>query len=152
MQGKATIAGHPIHPMLIPLPIGLFVGAIVCDIILGFTGNPFWAQVSVVLIGFGIVGALLAAVFGFVDYFTAPMPADAKATATTHMLLNLLAVVVFAAAFWIRLGNNVSTAGIALTVIGVLVLAVGGYLGGHLSFHFGVGVEADALARSNGLR
>jgi uncharacterized membrane protein len=152
MQGKATIGGHPIHPMLIPFPIGFFVGALVCDIILAFTGNPFWPQVSVVLIGFGIVGALLAALFGFIDYATASMPADAKATATRHMTLNLLGVAVFVVAFWLRLGNNVSSAGIVLTIIGVLVLAVGGYLGGHLAYHFGVGVEERSGGRPTSVR
>lgn len=144
MQGKATIAGHPIHPMLVTLPIGFFVGALVCDIILGFTHNPFWPSVSVVLIGFGIVAALLAALFGFTDYLTAPMPADAKATATRHMIFNLIAVVVFAVAFWLRWSDNVSTIGIVLTVVGVLILAVSGWLGGHLSYHYGVGVERSA--------
>jgi uncharacterized membrane protein len=144
MQGKATIAGHPIHPMLVSLPIGFFVGALVCDILLAITHNPLWPQISVVLIGFGIVGALLAALFGFVDYFTAPMPVDAKATATRHMILNLLGVVIFAIAFWLRWNDNVSSAGIILTVVGVLVLAVSGWLGGHLAYHYGVGVERSA--------
>lgn len=147
MQGKATIGGHPIHPMLVPLPIGFFVGALICDIILAFTHNPFWPQMSVVLLGFGIVGALLAALFGFVDYGTAPMSAEAKTTATRHMVLNLLAVVIFAVAFWLRLGDNVSTIGIILTVVGVVVLGVSGYLGGHLAYHFGVGVEQSTAER-----
>lgn len=141
MQGKATIAGHPIHPMLVSLPIGFFVGALACDIILAVTHDPFWPTVSVVLLGFGIVGALLAALFGFIDYATAPMPAEAKATATRHMVLNLLSVVIFAIAFWLRLGDDVSTTGIILTVVGVLVLAVSGWLGGHLAYHYGIGAE-----------
>ncbi len=144
MQGKATFGGHPIHPMLVPLPIGLFVGALVCDIILAFTHNPFWPQVSVVMIGFGIVGALLAALFGFIDYATAPMSAEAKATGTRHMALNLAAVLVFVIAFWLRLGDDVSATGIVLTVVGVLLLAVSGWLGGHLAYHYGVGVEPGA--------
>lgn len=152
MQGKATVAGHPIHPMLVTLPIGFFVGALVCDVILAFTHNPFWPQLSVVLIGFGVVGALLAALFGFVDYLTAPMPAAAKATATRHMVLNLLAVVIFAVAFWLRWGDNVSTTGIVLTVFGVLVLAVSGWLGGHLSYHYGVGVDDTTAERSARVR
>ena len=144
MQGKATLAGHPIHPMLVTLPIGFFVGALVCDIILGFTHNPFWPSVSVVLIGFGVIGALLAALFGFIDYATAPMSAEAKSTATRHMVLNLLAVVIFIVAFWLRWSDNVSSVGIVLTVIGVLVLAVSGWLGGHLAYHYGVGAEPSA--------
>jgi uncharacterized membrane protein len=148
MQGKATIGGHPIHPMLIPFPIGFFTGALVCDVILWFTHNPFWPQVSVVLIGFGIVGALLAAVFGFIDYGTAPMSDAAKSTATRHMVLNLLTVVIFAVALWLRWNDNVSTAGIVLTVIGVIVLGVSGYLGGHLAYHYGVGVDQRSAERT----
>ena len=145
MQGKATIMGHPIHPMLIPFPIGFFVGALVCDIISIWSNAPFWPTMSVALIGFGIIGALLAAVFGFLDYFTAPMSADAKRTATTHMLLNLISVVVFAIAFFVRYEKPPSTAGYALTVIGVIILAITGSLGGHLSYHFGVGVSDDTV-------
>lgn len=152
MQGKATIAGHPIHPMLVALPIGFFIGALVCDIVLGFTHNAFWPQMSVVLIGFGVVGALLAAVFGFIDYLTAPMSDAAKATATRHMVLNLIVVVIFAVALWLRWSDNVSAVGIILTVIGVLILAVSGWLGGHLSYHYGVGAEGTTMERATAVR
>ena len=145
MQGKATIFGHPIHPMLIPFPIGFFVGALVSDIIFAFTHGPVWPTLSVILIGFGVISALLAAVFGFVDYFTARMSEGAKKVATTHMLLNLLAVVLFAIAFFVRYDKPPSVAGYVLTVIGVLILAVTGSLGGHLSYHYGVGVDDAAV-------
>src|SRR5438105_4679083 len=105
MQGKATIAGHPIHPMLVGFPIGFFGGVLVSDVISIFRDTPFWSHVAMWLIAFGVIGALLAAIFGFTDYFTAPMPAAAKRTATTHMVLNLTVVVLFIAAFWIRYGN-----------------------------------------------
>jgi uncharacterized membrane protein len=141
VQGKATIAGHPLHPMLVAVPIGCFIGALTCDIILAFTHDPFWPAISVVLIGFGIVGALVAALFGFIDYFSAPVSAPAKSTATYHMIVNLVAVVVFVAAFFLRRADNLSTAGISLTVLGVVILGAGGWLGGHLSYHFGIGVD-----------
>jgi len=147
MQGKATLVGHPIHPMMVPLPIGFYVGALICDVIRAFTHNPFWPQVSVVLIGFGIVGALLAALFGFIDYGTTPMSATAKATTTRHMVIVLLASAIFAVAFWLRLSDNVSTVGIILTALGVIVLGVGGYLGGHLAYHFGIGVDQRTAER-----
>jgi uncharacterized membrane protein len=86
MQGKATLADHPIHPMLVGFPIGFFGAVLVSDVI-SIWGNPaFWPHVSTWLIAFGVVGALLAALFGFVDYFTAPMSRAVKRTATTHMV------------------------------------------------------------------
>jgi uncharacterized membrane protein len=140
MQGKATVNGHPIHPMLIPFPIAFFVGALLCDIISHWGDPIFWPRMAVVLIGLGIIGALLAAIFGFTDYFTAPLSDAAKKTATTHMVLNLITVVIFAIAFYVRLGNTTATLGYVLEVIGVIVLAVSGYLGGQMVFQGGIGV------------
>jgi uncharacterized membrane protein len=148
MQGKATFGGHPIHPILTPYPIAFFTGALICDVISIFSGSVLWPKMSVVLIGFGIVGALLAAVFGFVDYLTAPMSVDAKKTATTHMLVNLTTIVIFIAAFFVRFIGGPPVLGYVLTVGGNIVLLVGGYLGGHLAYHYGVGVNADVAPPS----
>ena len=154
MQGKATVLGHPIHPMLIPFPIAFFVGALVCDIISAFNPAPLWPSMSVILIGFGIIGALLAAVFGFTDYVTIPMSANAKKTATSHLVLNLLVVAIFVAAFLVRYHHSPTTAGYALTVMGVIVLGVSGALGGHLSYHYRMGVREpeEAITRSSASR
>jgi len=141
MQGKATFLGHPIHPMLVPFPIAFFVGALISDIISHWGDPIFWPRMSVVLIGLGIVGALLAAVFGFIDYLTAPLSEGAKKTATTHLTLNLIVVVIFVIAFFVRFGDATSTIGYVLTVLGVLVLFVSGYLGGKLVFEGGVGMK-----------
>lgn len=144
MQGKATIGGHPIHPMLIPFPIAFFVGALISDIISHWGDPVFWPRMSVVLIGLGILGALVAALFGFIDFATAPLSEGAKKTATTHMALNLVVVAIFAVAFYVRLGDATSVAGYALTVLGVVILAVAGYLGGKLVFEGGVGMKDSA--------
>ena len=133
--------GHPIHPSLVAFPIGFFVGALVSDIISRWGDPAFWPRMSVVLIGFGIVSALVAAVFGFVDLFTAPMPNEARTTGYTHMTLNLIMVVVFIAAFFVRMTNATSVTGYVLTVIGVLIMLGAANLGGHLAYHFKVGVE-----------
>src|SRR5579872_4951450 len=109
MQGKATFAGHPIHPMFVAFPIGFFTGAVISDIIT-FLGHPdFWPRMSVALITFGIIAALVAALFGFIDYFTAPMSPPVKKTATTHMILNLLVVVIYIVALTVRWSNPIST-------------------------------------------
>src|SRR3982750_895204 len=64
----ASIAGHPIHPMLIPFPIAFLVGALVSDLAFLATGNPFWAQASMWLIGAALVMGALAALAGLTDF------------------------------------------------------------------------------------
>lgn len=134
MQGKATLAGHPIHPMLVGFPIGFFGAVLVSDVISIWGSPAFWPRVAMWLIAFGVIGALVAAVFGFVDYLTAPMSAAVKRTATTHLILNLAVVALYIAAFFVRYANPISTLGYVLTYVGLATLAVSGWYGGHLVY------------------
>jgi len=134
MQGKATILGHPIHPMLVSFPIGLFGGALVSDVISIWGDKTFWPQLSLWLIAFGIVAALLAAVFGFIDYLTAPMPPATKRIATAHMVLNLVVVAFYIAAFAVRYAAPVSLLGYVLTYVALGTLVASGWYGGHLVY------------------
>ena len=144
MQGKATVAGHPLHPMLVTFPIGCFVAAVVCDIISIWAGPVFWAEMSTWLLLFGVLGALLAAFFGLVDYLSAPMTATAKSIAAWHMTLNIAMIVLFGLACAIRFLDHTSVAGYALTGLGICVLAVAGVLGGSVAHTHLVGSsEAD---------
>lgn len=134
MQGKATIAGHPIHPMLVAFPIGFFGGVLVSDVISIWGDRAFWPSMSLWLIAFGVVGALCAAVFGLIDYFTAPMTPVVKKWATTHMILNLLVIAFYAAAFFVRYGDPMSVLGYVLTYVGLALLSAAGWYGGQLVF------------------
>jgi uncharacterized membrane protein len=66
-ESRASIAGHPIHPMLVPFPIAFLVGAFACDIVFASTSDAFWARAALWLAGAGLVMGALAAVFGLVD-------------------------------------------------------------------------------------
>src|SRR5689334_2413986 len=68
-KSTASIAGHPIHPMLIPFPIAFFVATFVCDLVYWQTTNPAWAIAAIWLLGAGLVMAALAAVVGLIDVF-----------------------------------------------------------------------------------
>ncbi|MFZ0322088.1 MAG: DUF2231 domain-containing protein [Candidatus Sulfotelmatobacter sp.] len=70
MASPASIKKHPVHPMLVALPIGLWGFALVCDVVRSVGGSTVWQTVATYCIGAGIVGALLAAVPGLVDYFS----------------------------------------------------------------------------------
>jgi len=78
MKAKARLLGHPIHPMLIVFPLGLLTAAAVFDIIHVFTHNGHWADLSYWMIASGIIGGLIAAVFGAIDWFSIPDGTRAK--------------------------------------------------------------------------
>lgn len=133
MQGKATVAGHPLHPLFVTFPIGCFVAAVVADLISIWQGPVFWAEMSTWLIFFGVLGGLIAAFFGFIDYMSAPMTVRAKSIAAWHMTLNIAMIVIFGWACAIRFLDHTSVAGYALTGLGFVILAAAGWLGGEVA-------------------
>jgi uncharacterized membrane protein len=142
MSTPASFKHHPIHPILIVFPIGLWVFSLVSDVIFMIAGNPVWKDVALYTLG-GIVGALLAAVPGFVDYFSMK-DSHIKKIGTTHMILNLLAVVVFAGSFFLRLnGVNQYFLPVLVSLIGVILISISGYLGGEMVYVHGVGIATQ---------
>ena len=144
MRTPANIAGHPIHPMLVPIPIGLWVFSLVCDLVhAGGSANPAWTTVALYTMGGGIVGALLAAIFGFVDLLS--LPPGPRGTAIRHMSLNLLIVVLYLVNLWARLGRADEPGGLVwLSLVAILLLLVSGWLGGKMVYEAGVGVDGVA--------
>lgn len=143
MRTPASIAGHPIHPMVVPIAIGGFLLSFVFDIVCLTTGavDP-WATVAYYTMIGGIVGALIAAVFGFTDLLSLPA-GYTRQVGLTHMGINLTVVVLYAVNAWLRHGNPESLKlPMILSLIGVLLLIVSGWLGGKMVFEAGVGVSA----------
>lgn len=141
MRTPANIAGHPIHPMLIPLPIGLWVFSFVCDICARFAADPAtWQVVALYTMIGGIVGALAAAIFGLIDLLSLPH-GPIRSTAVTHMLINLTVVVLFAINAWLRTGDRATPTGFWLSLIAILLLVVSGWLGGKMVYTQGVAVD-----------
>ena len=72
-QSTAQIAGHPLHPMLIPFPVAFLVATLVCDLLFWNTGNSAWSTASLYLLGAALVMAALAAVAGLTDFRSIPV-------------------------------------------------------------------------------
>lgn len=148
MKTPASICKHPIHPMLIVFPIGLWSFSLACDLlrVAGASGEAWFTVAFLTMIG-GLIGALCAAVPGFIDLFFYKGGAPpVKKIALTHMAINLTVVVLYAVNIWLRarspasVGTNLSTP-VVLSIIGVALLFVSGWLGGQMVHVYGVGVE-----------
>jgi uncharacterized membrane protein len=148
MSSPASIAKHPIHPMLVAFPIGLWVFALVCDVARLSGAAAVWSDVALYSIAGGIVGAVLAAIPGLIDYFSIDEKAMKK-IGTYHLVLNLSALVIFGFNFWLRLSlDTASKVPFLLSVLGVIVIGVGGWLGGEMVYVKGMAVEAvEKLAK-----
>jgi len=135
MRSTAHIKGHPLHPMLIPFPFAFLFGSAVVDVWARVSGQRRWHRSARDMTTLGLGSAIVAAVPGLVDYLTAvPPQSSAHTRATRHMIANLSAVGLFAAA---RLGRrdskqHPSAWRLATEVAGAGALAVGGWLGGTL--------------------
>jgi uncharacterized membrane protein len=141
MRTPANVAGHPIHPMLVTLPIGLWVFSFVCDLIFVFgSGAPEWKVVALYTMGGGIVGALFAAVPGLIDLLS--LPEGPRKTALTHMAINLGIVAIYVVNFWLRLGTPDASGLVWLSALTVAMLLVSGWLGGKMVYLSGVAVSA----------
>jgi len=147
MSSPASIAKHPIHPMLVVFPIGLWVFSLVCDVIYRISHNLVWETVALYCIGGGIVGALLAAIPGFIDFLGLNDP-RAKKIATYHMILNLTGVLLFAINFWLRLSDPTGSIPFILSVVTIIAAAISGWLGGELVYVHGVGVDQRGTQQS----
>jgi uncharacterized membrane protein len=158
VKSKAAIGNHPIHPALVSLPIGAYFLALVADTAHTVTALDFWYQFALVCIGVGTLTALAAAIFGFVDYFGVRMSAAAGRLATTHMIINLSAVVLYAINFFLRrnggaLHNGRWPLAFGLEIATFAALGVSGWIGGNLSYEHKVGVvewtdpEANEIGR-----
>jgi nitrite reductase/ring-hydroxylating ferredoxin subunit/uncharacterized membrane protein len=143
LQGK--FFGHPLHPALVHFPIGLFVLSLILDI-----ASYLWAtSIDLFLAAyyamlFGIIGAALAAFAGLADWADIRLDHPAKKTATIHMVLNLTAVGLFVINLFLRAGQLdlavTPLLNLLLSLVGVGIILVSGYLGGTMIYDNGIGV------------
>ena len=141
-RSTANIAGHPIHPMLVPFPIAYFVGTFACDIAYWYSGSELWITGSVWLLGAGLVVAALAAIIGLIEV-TGDRQIRELSTVWWHASANVLVVVVEAINWLLRYQQGatiVLPTGFTLSLVAVVVLLFSGWMGGKLVFAGGVGV------------
>jgi len=146
MEAKAKLLGHPIHQMLIVFPLGLLATSFFFDIAYLVTKRGELAVVSYWMIFAGVISALVAAVFGLIDWLGIPSNTRAKAIGLWHGGGNVLVAALFAVSWFLRRGfaGAPSALPIVLSAIAVGIALVTGWLGGELVDQLGIGVNEGA--------
>ena len=142
-RSTLKIAGHPLHPMLVPLPIGFLIGAFLTDLAYWITRWASFAYFSTWLLAAGIATALLAALGGFIDFAGEPRIRQIR-KAWYHMFGNLLAVVLSVINLLVHMRDGSAAVlpdGIILSTVVAVLLLFNGWMGGELVFRHGVGVH-----------
>lgn len=141
-QSTAKIAGHPLHPMLIPFPVAFFVGTLAADIAYSQTGDAFWAEAGRWLLGAGLVMAALAAVAGLTD-FLGDRRVRALSAAWQHMIGNVVVVLIELFSLWQRLALGaefVVPVGLTLSLVVTLLLLFTGWKGWDMVYRHHVAI------------
>ncbi|HEV2704625.1 MAG TPA: DUF2231 domain-containing protein [Pyrinomonadaceae bacterium] len=153
MSKGLRVFGHPLHAILSDLPVGLLGTSLLWDAVAVFRGESIWWAISFWSITLGLLAAMMAATAGAVDYAAIKQQDPALADANKHMLYVLAAVVPYILSLLVRGGASAPESGKTVVVIfgleglGALLLSVGGWYGGHLVFHHGIGRD-DELAKT----
>lgn len=146
MASKASIGGHPVHPILIPFPIALWSTSFATDVAFYFFRNSSLILISKFMLAAGCLGAVAAAVPGFIDWLSIKDP-GVKRIANWHARLNIIALIVFAISLYLRLSTGAHWVNYSLRIpvllsfLGVILISISGWLGGELAYKHGVGVS-----------
>ncbi|MGK5081897.1 DUF2231 domain-containing protein [Bdellovibrionota bacterium FG-1] len=148
LQGKSI--QHPLHPLMIHLPIGFWLSSLVCDIFFAFDMTGAFAAVSFDFVLAGLVSLLLAVPTGLADYMSIPAGSLPKRVATTHLILNLVVTALYAVNLYARYALNggmpdiVTSGQIILSFVSLMILGISGFLGGRLVYQYGIGHRTPA--------
>jgi uncharacterized membrane protein len=146
MESRVRLFGHPLHQMLIVFPLGLLATSVVFDLMHLLGSSTTAAGIAYALIAAGLVGGLLAAPWGFIDWLAIPRGTRAKAIGAMHGSGNVIVLLLFAASWWLRTGraDQPPTEAWVLSFCGAGLALVTAWLGGELVDRLGVGVSTNA--------
>lgn len=150
VPSTAAVAGHPIHPILIPFPIAFLVGALAADLMYWNVQSYFWARMAVWLVGAGFVTGILAAAAGVIDFFTIDR-ARAHTDGWVHFIGNALVLILAFVSLLLRAADvegAIIPWGITLSAIITALLGVTGWYGGELAYRYKIGVIEEESEHS----
>ena len=146
MESRVKVLGHPVHQALIPLPLGILSASVAFDAVHRLSGKASWRSAADATLGAGLLGGLVAAPFGVVDWLAIPAGTRAKRIGLLHGMGNLTMMGLFGASWWLRRERPAGDARVplALSLAGMTTASAAGWLGGELVGRLGVGVDPGA--------
>ena len=132
VESKAKIMEHPIHPILIPFPLGLLSTSVIFDVVHLLTGNGKWSEISFWMIAAGVIGGLAPAVFSLTDWLAITSGTRAKAVGMWHGATNVVMMTLFIVSWLLRANapGDPGTVAIVLSFVALGLASLGGFLGG----------------------
>lgn len=146
MESHSKVAGHPLHTILITLPLGLLSASLFFDFKAKMRHNPDDAKIARALIGGGVLTGMLAASVGLIDYRAIPNGTRAKQIGLTHAVGNVLMLSLFGLSWKKRRPNETmpDNSALVLSLLGAALSGLTGWLGGELVYRLGIGVDPGA--------
>jgi uncharacterized membrane protein len=140
---KMTLAGHPLHPQIIPFPAALMPTSLVLDVLHLATGRQSYDDAARYTLTGGILGAAAAGTVGAMDYLAIPTGGATKRTANVHAAMNVALMGIFGMSWLMRRGQRTSPMAVALSAVGNVGLLASAWYGGHLVYSHGMRVEGS---------
>jgi uncharacterized membrane protein/nitrite reductase/ring-hydroxylating ferredoxin subunit len=143
MKSKVNIKSHPLHPILVGFPIAFFTGTLLSHLIGWLMDKPDFLKTAYYLNIAGIVFALLAAIPGFIDFlYTVPPKSSGKKRAAQHGITNVIMLICFVIAFFLRQNDSVNNTILLLfEAAGFVLMIIAGWMGGTLVYRNQIGVD-----------
>jgi uncharacterized membrane protein len=143
---KLRFFGHPVHPVVTHFPMALLPVSFLGDLIGIWTDASFWWSFSFYNLAIGLVLSIPALITGMIDFMAIPQEGAADRVAMRHMTIIITAITLYTGSFFIRFGVEIPSgwrviSSVSLSLLGLIFLLIGGWLGGQLVYRHGVGSE-----------
>lgn len=155
MESRVKFLGHPLHQVMVVIPLGLLIGSVGFDVYGYLRGDADWAIAAHRMMGAGIVTALIAAPFGTIDWLAIPSGTRAKRIGALHGGSNVAMLLLVGLSWWLRRDSPAAPGGMAVSlgVLAFVTMGLSSWFGGELVTRLGVGVSDGAhLDASSSLR
>lgn len=139
---KVAVIKHPLHPMTVHFSIAFLFAAVPSDLAYLYWGDPFWARMSLWLVGAGAVGGIVAGIVGTGELLAVEGIRN-RAAAWNHFVAAVVMISVAFANWMLRIGDPEGAIlpwGLYLSFFNAPLVALAGWLGGGLVYHHQVGI------------